>query len=202
MELSASDRVREPADSLLGSIERVGQALISSFRLLLETAVGPSPRVTDLINALGIDKTQASRVVRAIGARTPYEALHEISAPRGLALIVEAAREQGAPTDICHEAEDAVESFSNLLEGFPDGRAGLNSVLASRVPRAKEAADRDARRSVFKGFVHLRGYRIDAVYIAAIFLPSAANPDTVAFASVSSRIGLRRLRPGETRRTW
>lgn len=197
MELSVSERVREPADSLLESIERVGTELVSTFRLLLETSVGPSPRVTDLINALGIDKTQASRVVRAISARTPYEALHEISAPRGLTLIVEAAREQGAPSDICHDAEDAVELFSSLLEGFPDGRAGLNSVLASRVPRAKEAADRDARRSVFKGFVHLRGFRIDAVYIAAIFFPSQDAPDRVDFASVSSRVGLRRLRHGE-----
>lgn len=197
MELSESDRVRESGDSLLESIEHVGKRLVSSFQLLIETTVGPSPRVTDLIQALGIDKTQASRVLRAISARTPYEALHEISAPRGLALIVDAAREQGAATDICHEAEDAVEAFSSLLEGFPDGRAGLNSVLASRVPRAKEAADRDARRSVFKGFVHLRGYRIDAVYIAAIFMPSQNDQDRVDFASVSSRVGLRRLRHGE-----
>lgn len=197
MALSGSDRVREAPDSLLSSIELVGKQLVSAFQLLVETAVGPSPRVTDLINALGIDKTQASRILRAISARTPYEALHEISAPRGLSLIVDAAKEQGAPSDICHEAEDAVEAFSTLLEGFSDGRAGLNSVLASRVPRAKEAADRDARRSVFKGFVHLRGYRIDAVYIAAIFLPSEDDPDQVDFASVSSRVGLRRLRHGE-----
>lgn len=180
----------------LEHIEDVGAGMVRSMRDLLSGTLGPEFRASDLVQRLKLDKSLASRVTRSLSSTTAFEALHETAAPRGLSRVIAACAGAGAESGLVSRAEVAVARFDGLLESMPDGRAGLATVLGARVGRAKETGDREARKSVFRGMVHLRGFRVDTVYACGLFMPSAERPGRVDFVRVSGRFGLRRLRDG------
>jgi len=171
----------------LPEIEAIAIDLVRAFRALFDATIGPDARPNDLVRVLKIDKSLASRLVRAISTDDPYESLHETAAPRGLGRAVEACRRAGAPANAVDETSRAIQAFDDLLGDLPDGRKDLATILGARVERAPASAEQHARRSVFRGLVHLRGFRTDTVYTCGIFLPNADDPSHVDFARISAR---------------
>lgn len=179
-------------DRVAGLSEELGHV----FRALIEPIAGSSPRPADVQERLGLDKTQAWRVVKLMSTGDPFEAIYESPAPKGLHSVIRAAEACGGDPEALSKARDVTELFENMLSEFPDGRAGLDATLAAHVPKAREALYRDARRKTAQGMAQIFGVRASARYSAAIAVPSKEDGVSADVVLLTGYIGFRRLRSG------
>ncbi len=196
------DRLKELSQRLCASLD----AVIRSALDAIEEVPGDSLRPVLLTSKLGLDKSLASRVVRAIGADDPIRALHCTPTPQGLALVARAAKDAGANRTQIESMEDASAAYGELLAEFSGGRTDLEATLAGWIPEQRERAERDARRSVFRGMTTLSGTRTSANYNSLYLVPPATDSsgtqdaaldlDYVNSLLVTVRQDLRRLRNG------
>lgn len=185
------DRLRALSGSLCGSLD----AALRSALVHAGVDLGGGLRPVQLTSTLGLDKSLASRVVRALGTDDPIRALHGIPTPQGLGLIAAAVKERGAAEPEVARLEEATAAYGALLAEFSGGRTDLEATLTGYIPEQRERAERDARRSVFRGMTTLSGTRSSAIYNAVYLLPSA-EPGRLDSLLVAVRQDLRRLRPG------
>lgn len=174
----------------------ISRQISQSLRRLLEPIAGANPKTGDIAAVLGLDRTQAWRIARAIEAEDPYLVLHEVPAPRGLSAIVDAAERAGADAAASAAAREAVSEFAALVHRFPDGRAGLDAALAARVPKALEAAQKAARKKIGQGMSQVLGLKAAVRYVASIVTPSRDRDDTCDVVAIAGYRDLRRLRIG------
>ena len=197
-------------------LRTLSRELCTSLEAAIQSALadgGEAPegrlRPVLLTSKLDLDKSLASRVVRAISCDDPIRALHRIPTPQGLALIARATLEAGANESAVESLEEASTAYRELLLEFSGGRTDLEATLAGWIPEQRERAERDARRSVFRGMTTLRGTRTSAVYNSLYLVPPAEElgsaPDAASTAqggnrldsmAVTVRQDLRRLRSG------
>ncbi|MEM9379656.1 MAG: hypothetical protein AAGB93_06860 [Planctomycetota bacterium] len=168
----------------------------------IDTALAASgrPRVgvlrpVQLTSSLGLDKSLASRIVRSLTLEDELHALHGIPTPQGLALIANAAREAGASAESIERLQHAAEEYRTLLSEFSGGRTDLEATLAGWIPEQRARAERDARRSVFRGMTTMTGTRAGTNYHALYLVPSAID-GRIDSLVVGVRQDLRRLRTG------
>jgi len=196
-------------DPLHARLVQLGGELQRAYRALLERAVGPACareglRPAELIRGLGLDKSLAGRVVKAVRAADPLEALHALPTPQGLALVLTGAQArlaQGGLSEgdpgraLLAAAGRAREAFAALLAEFPGGRGDLEAALTGWLPEARDVAEREARRDVFRGMSVIAGVRSAAFYTGYFLAPSAAD-GRVDTAWVLRHERLRRLSVG------
>lgn len=158
-------------------------AICSALRTAIEGALeaggtrrGSALRPVQLTSSLGLDKSLASRVVRALTTDDPLSSLHSIPTPQGLGLVANAARTCGAPVNDVEQLREVASSYRDLLDEFSGGRTDLEAALVGWLPEQRARALRDARRSVFRGMTTLAGTRSAALYEAHFLCPSAADP--------------------------
>ena len=168
----------------------------------IDTALSASgrPRVgglrpVQLTSTLGLDKSLASRVVRSLTLEDELHALHGIPTPQGLALIAKAAHKAGASVESSERLEHAAEEYRTLLGEFSGGRTDLEATLAGWIPEQRARAERDARRSVFRGMTTMTGTRAGTNYHSLYLVPSSIE-GRVDSLLVGVRQDLRRLRAG------
>lgn len=185
------ERLRSVSSNLCASLKDALQSALSARGA--DVAQGLRPVM--LTHNLGLDKSLASRVVRSIGADDAIRALHGIPTPQGLALIAGAVREAEGDEGLVAQLEAATAAYAELLGEFSGGRTDLEATLAGWIPEQRERAERDARRSVFRGMTTLSGTRTSAVYNALYLFPSE-DPARLDSLVVVVRQDLRRLRAG------
>jgi alkylated DNA nucleotide flippase Atl1 len=183
-------------NDLMLRIGDLGDTLIRSLNELLCPIVGTQSKPNDIGDALSLDRTQAWRIHRVITTDDPFLALHESPAPKGLGAIIDAAERAGGDSEALIAARQVVASFAAIIHEFPDGRAGLDAALASRVPKALHAAVKQARKDVSAGMAKLLGLRSAVRYVGGILAPSADNDQTADVIAVAGYKDLRRLRVG------
>lgn len=194
--------------SLEDRLRGVSRDLVSSLECVIREAVGrcvaasgdgggapEELRPVLMTTHLGLDKSLASRVVRSIAAECELRALLGIPTPQGLALIAGAARDAGVPADLLAGLEGATQRYSEILGEFSGGRTDLDAALSGWIPEQRLRAERDARRSVFRGMTTLCGTRASAVY-NAVFLTPSSHADRIDTVILALRQDLRRLRSG------
>lgn len=182
------------------------EAAIRGALVAIGECSGDPLRPVLITSRLGLDKSLASRVVRAIGADDPIRALHGIPTPQGLALVARATATAGASPEQVAALEDASAAYGELLAEFSGGRTDLEATLVGWIPEQRERAERDARRSVFRGMTTLSGIRTSAVYHSLYLVPApgddgngcatGSEDDRVNSLIVTLRQDLRRLRSG------
>ena len=180
-------RMRSVSDALRGALEQV-----------LSEALGADSdpmRPVQITQQLGLNKTLAGRVVRAIYEQDSLQALLRIPTPQGLQLISLASERVGAATASLERLARSTRDYGELLAEFSGGRTDLEAILAGWLPDQRARAERDARRSVFRGMTTLAGTRGSADYHSLYLLPSQKEPDRLDSLSVTVRQDLRRLQP-------
>ena len=210
-------RLRSISTELCGALERV---LTEALEAEVQSAGSPvaqsagsplsdAPLATDrpkvtlaspmrpvqLTQRLGLNKSLASRVVRAIHEEDALQALRGIPTPQGLQLISRAAKSNGAADPSLARLAGATAAYSALLAEFSGGRTDLEATLAGWLPDLRVRAERDARRSVFRGMTTLSGTRASAIYNSLYLLPSAEDQTRVDSLLVTVRQDVRRLQP-------
>ncbi|MCK4513344.1 hypothetical protein KAW64_16465, partial [bacterium] len=117
---------------------------------IIREVAGSRPRPSRLVSELGIDKSLASRLTRALRADDPLEFMHLLPSPTGLGIFLSAARSAGISRDVCRAAEDSVDGFRFLLEALPGGRATLDAAISASSGEARARSEKNAKQAVYK----------------------------------------------------
>lgn len=193
--LNAPDTVRLE-ERLRALSKAMCSALEQTLKAALHATDARSIRPVQLTQGLGLNKSLASRVIRALHETDPLRALRGIPTPQGLHLIERAAREANADEAALERLSDAASAYAELLSEFSGGRTDLEATLAGWIPEERERAERDARRSVFRGMTTLSGTRAGTVYNSLYLIPSPTDPSKVDSLLIAIRQDVRRLRVG------
>ena len=183
---------RERGD-LHAEIEQLGGELRIALTSVLESLAGPRPRPTRLTRAIGLDKSLASRFVRASQARSDLELMHLVPSPAGLRMLADSA---GAlvPRDRIDALLAATRRFEALLDAAPGGRAAIDAQISEGSHVVRGRSEQVARQAAFKSMSFLLGHFCELLS-TTLFLVPAANGRTVDGIELTRRIGLRRMRP-------
>ncbi len=170
----------------------LGGALRASLDSIVTTVSGPAPRPTDLAATLNLDKSLASKVVRATRASDPLETLHESPAPQGLLMVVRAAESRGVSSEICGQARTRIDEFRAMIDEFAGGRTEFEAALSGMMPEALDVGMRRASQAAYKCMSFILGSRADVNFSASFIQPSA-NGLRCDDAHIGGQLGLRRL---------
>lgn len=168
--------------------------LRQTLTAVAEAVAGRALRPTRLSNVLKLDKSVSSRLLRGLKSTSPYELIHRIPSPTGLAKFIELAQRHGVDPGLCDAARLAVEDFQNLLSEFPGGRSALDALIAGNVVEVRDRAEHTAKQAVYKAMSYLLGFQSETISSALILRPSA-DGQGVDGIDVSRREGVRRIRP-------
>jgi hypothetical protein len=185
-----SDDVR---DGLIQVIEATGTDLRRAIAPVLEAVAGPRPRPTRLARAIGLDKSLASRLVRAAESPTDLDLMHLVPSPGGLRIFAQMATRYADPASIGN-LRAATERFEELLDKVPGGRASIDAQISESSDVALLKREHIAKQASFKAMSFLLGHFCDVV-TTTLFLVPSRNRHRVDGIEIQRRIGLRRMRP-------
>lgn len=189
----AKKATKSPTAVLLERIAEMGGELRAPLVPLLEDIGGTPPRPTRLMRAIGLDKSLASRLVRAVRAASDSELVHLIPSPTGLRIF--AARAKGVVSkESLARLETAIDRFEELLGATPGGRDAIDSLISESSHDVRERREHTAKQATFKSMSYLLGHYCETLSTALFLVPSK-NGRTVDGIEVHQRVGLRRLRP-------
>jgi hypothetical protein len=177
----------------LSRIAAVGAELRPAITTILESIAGARPRPTRLSRAVGLDKSLASRLVRAVRATSDLDLMHLVPSPAGLRILAESAARMADRASIAN-LMTAIGRFEELIDAEPGGRAAIDAQLSESSVLALEKRERIAKQASFKSMSFLLGYFCD-VLTTTLFLVPSANGKRVDGIELQRRIGLRRMRP-------
>ena len=174
-------------------IEAIGRDLRRSIATVLEAIAGSKPRPARITLLIGLDKSLASRFVRALQAPTDLELMHLVPSPAGLRILASLAIRYADPASL-ENLLGATERFENLLASVPGGRAAIDAQISESSPVALEKRAHIAKQASFKAMSFLLGHFCD-VLTTSLFLVPAKNGRRVDGIEIHRRTGLRRMRP-------
>jgi len=159
----------------------------------LEAVAGAKPRPTRITLAIGLDKSLASRFVRALQSTSDLELMHLVPSPAGLRILSDLATRYADPASIGNLVA-ATERFEQLLDSVPGGRAAIDAQISESSPVALEKRAHITKQASFKAMSFLLGHFCD-VLTTSLFLVPSENGKRVDGIEIHRRTGLRRMRP-------
>ncbi len=179
--------------SSLNQIEGVGAELRTALVPILTAIAGPRPTPTRLTRAIGLDKSLASRLIRATQASSDLDLMHMVPSPAGLRILADLAGVL-APAEAIADLLRAIDHFAIVLESTPGGRAAIDALISESSRDVREKREHIAKQASFKAMSFLLGHFCDTL-TTALFLVPSANGRTIDGIEVHRRVGLRRMRP-------
>ena len=180
-------------EDLRSEIEALGGALRQPLLAVLEGVAGSPPRPARIVRAIGLDKSLASRFVRAVTADTDLELMYVVPSPEGLRILAERAADLAGPERI-QQFLAVTERFEQMLNRVPGGRASIDAQISEESADVREKSEHAARQAAFKSMSFLLGHYCETLSTTLFIVPSP-NGRMVDAIEVQRRIGLRRLRP-------
>src|SRR5262252_1447098 len=177
----------------LTQIEALGAELRRTIAPVLEAVAGVSPRPTRISRAIGLDKSLASRLVRAVQSSSDLDLMHLVPSPGGLRIFADLSTRYADPASIANLLT-ATERFEELLDSVPGGRASIDAQISDSSHVALLKREHMAKQASFKSMSFLLGHFCD-VLTTTLFLVPSANGRRVDGIEIQRRIGLRRMRP-------
>jgi hypothetical protein len=195
-----SHRVPSPAlESILTSAKQLQQQL----RSMLGTIDIEQPRMSDLRERFGFDKSVASRLARAIRSKDTAAAVRELPGSAMLERLVVRGAELGAdPADVS-AARKAIAELDAAIAAFPGDRTALVTALAGSASGSASRSTlsvsrtklRAARRGGYNALLFAQGICSESQTCITILAPGS-QPGRADQAMVMATGGLRRMRPG------
>ena len=182
-------------ESLIERIEGMGHELRGLLEPILEEVGGVPPRPSRLIRTIGVDKSLASRLVRAVRADSDAEFMHLVPSPTGLRILRDHADGAADPRGIA-EFDAAIDRFQELLDGTPGGRDSIDAHISESSREVREKREHVAKQASFKSMSFLLGHYCETL-VTSLFLVPAANGRTIDAIEVHQRLGWRRMRPSK-----
>jgi hypothetical protein len=183
----------ELARGNLTQIEAISAELRRTITPVLEAVAGVSPRPTRISRVIGLDKSLASRLVRAALSSSDLDLMHLVPSPGGLRIFADLSSKYADPASISNLLA-ATERFEELLDSVPGGRASIDAQIADSSHVALLKREHIAKQASFKSMSFLLGHFCD-VLTTTLFLVPSADGRRVDGIEIQRRIGLRRVRP-------
>lgn len=178
---------------LLARAEALGHELRSVLEPMLSAVAGTPIRSIRVTRAIGIDKSLASRLVRAVGTESDLEFLYLVPSPTGLRILADRATGAVRP-EMISDLRAAADRFQQLLDSTPEGRVAIETLIAESSPEIRSKREHSAKQASFKSMSFILGHYCEML-TTALFLVPAENGQTIDGIEIQRRIGLRRLRP-------
>lgn len=178
----------------LEEISALGDAFRRVLRPVLEAVGGAPPRPGAITRRTGLDKSLASRLVRALRSRSDLELMHLVPSPTGLRKLTESA--DGALDEmLVRELTAATERFQGLLDRTAGGRAAVDALISAQSVDVRRNREHIAKQASFKSMSFLLGHFCETL-VSQIFLVPGRGANHVDAIEIQRRLGLRRMRPG------
>ena len=199
--------MRKVRSQALQSVLSCAEAVRGSLARLFASIGLEEPRMSDLRERLGLDKSIASRVARAVRMSEVGSALRELPAAEALVQIVIKCEAKGAGKRTVSQCRRAIAELDAAIAAFPGDRTELITAIAATessrgmptgrtaVPKVSEAKLRAARRGAYNASLFAQGICCETQACINILMPGAGGAKA-SQAMVFSTTGLRRLRPG------
>ena len=171
----------------------MGRELRRTLLPVLAAIAGPRPSPTRLSRAIGLDKSLASRLVRASQSASDLDLMHIVPSPAGLRILADLAGVV-VPAELIADLLAVTERFAVVIESTPGGRAALDGLISESSPDVREKREHIAKQASFKAMSFLLGHFCDML-TTSLFLVPSDDGRRVDGIEVHRRIGLRRLRP-------
>ena len=194
-----TSRPLESGDSpFIGGLSQGAAAVVQVLRQLLEQAeslAGHAGRSTALTARLKLDKSLASKAIRAAQTEDPLAALLVLPGAQGLSMIARSARRAGVAATLCDALVERARELDAIIAALPDGKADLEATLAGWFPQEMSRGERRARLAAHRSAVFLAGTSLEAAYECEIHMPGQ-NDGWCDSITLAMRLGFRRLRLG------
>lgn len=186
-------RVPSVREDLMARAAEVAEELRSTFTPIVVECAGAGRRPAVLARTLRIDRTLAARVLRSIRADDSVQSLHEIPAPGGLRIFLDAAAAAGVDGDQTARAAKSVRRFEQLINEFPGGRAALDAALGGFDEGVRQRGSRAAAQAIHRSMTSLLGYQAEVMLTTVLLQPSESG-DCLDAVYLLGKLGVRRLR--------
>jgi hypothetical protein len=186
-------RVPSVQEGLISRAAEVAEELRAALLPIVEECAGSGRRPAVLARTLKIDRTLAARVLRSIRAGDSVQSLHEIPAPGGLRIFLDAAKVAGVEAEWIGRAAKSVRRFEQLIDEFPGGRAALDAALGGFDESVRQRSSRAAAQAIHRSMTSLLGYQADVMLGTVIIQPSESG-DLLDTVYLLGKLGVRRLR--------
>lgn len=194
MKSPALQRVLEAAEG----VQRAFVPLLASVGLA-------RPRMSELRERLGLDKSVASRMARALRAGDAGAAMRDLPGTDMLERVVARCEGMDGDPSTVAEARSAVRALDEAIKAFPGDRASLASAVAGSGPAGEAASAPDrpasparlraARRGAYDALLFAQGISCETTSCITILGPGS-KPGMLDQAMVIGTTGVRRLRRG------
>ncbi len=179
---------------LRAQVEVIGTRLAESFGSLIGSigCQGKGPRA--LATTLGITPVTASRLLRSVGERNPFQVVQHIPGTVPLRRTVDAMEAMGAPADMAEATRTVVGQFEALIRENAGHRSSFNAMLLDWLPQGRREFEIRRRQSVYKALCELRGIHCEVDFAVIALHPSKVQ-GRLDLLSIQGMLGLDRLRP-------
>lgn len=187
------------SDDFLAQTSLVLSTIRDALRALAATLPGGVTKIRDLQDGFKIDVKLAWQLLRILKSRDVFELPAHLPAASSMKKFAVSARKRGSPEALVAAVEQAFAAFEAHVVMYAGTRSAFDSMLApSAKGDAAAALESQYRRQLFEAWRYYYGVHIDALVHATIILPSRhpVPGGEFDYASVRSKMGLRRLRPG------
>jgi hypothetical protein len=175
-------------------LNEVAAELRLELTRLIDTLAGSPARPVRLMRQAGLDKSLASRLVKATKSDSDLDFLHLVPSPTGLRILQDAARSQ-ISLEHNRSLAHAVDKFQTLIDTLPGGRQALDAQLGQSSVGIRARREQMARQASFKAVSFLFGHYCETV-TTALFVVPREDGEYTDMVEVHRRIGLQRITPG------
>lgn len=153
-------------------------------------------RPAEFQRVLKLDRSLASRILRAIQLQDPLASLHRLPGPHGVRLLLKAAAKSGVSQGVIARAEQTLAELEHLVVTEIGDWKELDAALCGWLPDVREQFDVANRQAAFKAMSNIRGITAETELSATLIYPGKAKADWVDRACITGLCRMKRLRPG------
>lgn len=183
-----------------GSLEQRLSTATEQVRAAMREVIDAAPlrvlKPAEFQRVLKLDRSLASRLLRALEMDDPLAALHRMPGPHGLRLIIKAISKAAGSPDSITRATNALTELERLVATEVGDWKALGAAVCGWVPEAREQFEMANRQAAFRAMSNLKGVAAEAMVSVTLIHPGQANPHWTDRAGITGICRMRRLRPG------
>ena len=196
--IAAMARSRRPrtTEPLQQRLIQAADRLRDTVNDVIETVPVPVRKPAEFQRVLKLDRSLASRLLRAVQMHDPLASLHRMPGPHGIRLLLRAAGKAGGDREVIAGAEEALVAVEHLIAAELGDWKELDAAISGWLPDAREQFEMANRQAAFRAMSNIKGVTADAEVSVTLIHPGSAKANWVDRAGITGICRMKRLRPG------
>ena len=187
----------EPEGSAGSVIPRMGEVsgrVCRALEVVLEREGGSRARPTEVAETYGLNKSVASRMLKALRTADPVAALGTLPGTEALRGFVASAHSAGVPR--ASDAASAIDELEVFIRDEVGGRDSLAALLSHVLPDERRKYLLSNKQAVYRGMANIIGVSAEVATYTLIMRPSLAHgEEKLDVAWINHLAGVRQRRP-------